>query len=173
MRVLDITGIHEVSFQFCACARAVPDFQQLLRRGFYPSTQKNIQTCATFRLLEYLHLSLVVSKGSQYHCYRTLEKLTDNTGLRTPKPRYRALIRMSTQWRHLKMEKRGGRAHTSSGIEGTAVGELALRCPSCPHPGINLDDNWKDVAPEKKCVARPIHFPLVLNSLLNAGSSTH
>jgi hypothetical protein len=150
MRVLDVTGIHEVAFYFCGCHHALPDFQQLLRRGFYPATQKFVKTCATFRLLEFLHLSSVISKGSGYDYYRTLEKLTDNTGLDTPKPRYRALMRMSIQWKHLKMEKRGGRAHDNAGIEGTAPGELAVRCPSCPHPGINLLAGWKNVPPEDR-----------------------
>lgn len=24
------------------------------------------------------------------------------------------------------------------------VGDLAIFCPSCPQPGVNLPDNWKD-----------------------------
>lgn len=53
---------------------------------------------------------------------------------------------MSLQWRHLKMLKRGGRGHDPSGIAGTQDGELAIACPSCPIPGVNLPSDWEDAA---------------------------
>lgn len=96
-----------------------------------------------FRLLELLHLLALVSKGSMYDYYRTLEKLTNNTGINIPNPRYRALCRMFLQWRHLKMLKRGGRGHSFSGVEGTSLGELAIQCPSCPIPERNLEPVWR------------------------------
>ncbi|KAF9471153.1 hypothetical protein BDN70DRAFT_783782, partial [Pholiota conissans] len=43
------------------------------------------------------------------------------------------------------MLKWGGRAHDPSGVAGTAPGELAVLCPSCPRPGINLPDGWNSV----------------------------
>ena len=46
------------------------------------------------------------------------------------------------------MLKRGGRAHSVTGVEGTAIGELAIRCPSCPHPGINMAEGWANVPKE-------------------------
>ncbi|PPQ92725.1 hypothetical protein CVT25_014232 [Psilocybe cyanescens] len=42
------------------------------------------------------------------------------------------------------MLKWAGRAHNVRGAAGTSEGELAVRCPSCPHPGINLPDNWEN-----------------------------
>ena len=54
------------------------------------------------------------------------------------------------EWRHVKMLKRGGRAHESSGVGGTAQGELAVKCRSCPHLGINLPTNWKESPPEDR-----------------------
>jgi len=48
-------------------------------------------------------------------------------------------------WRHLHLLKRGGRGHSPSGAAGTAPGELAVLCPACPHPNINLPANWKSV----------------------------
>jgi len=52
------------------------------------------------------------------------------------------MIRM---WRHLKLLKRGGRAHDPSGVNGTESGELAIPCPSCPHPALNLPKGWRTV----------------------------
>ena len=59
------------------------------------------------------------------------------------------MIRM---WRHLKLLRRGGRAHAPTGVNGTSPGELAVLCPACPHPGINLPKNWATVAKESECV---------------------
>ena len=43
------------------------------------------------------------------------------------------------------MLKRGGRSYDKAGIEGTSPGELAVLCPACPLPSINLPPNWKSV----------------------------
>lgn len=57
-------------------------------------------------------------------------------------------MRMLRQWRFLKLLKRGGRAHDPTGITGTKNGELALVCPACPHPGINLPEDWENAPPD-------------------------
>ena len=149
-RILDTTGIHNVAVKFCGCNQQVSHYWQLLCRGWYPSTKKHIQTCATFQLLELMQMLLVVSKGSTYDYYRVLEKLTNNTGIDVPKPCMQALSRMVLQWRHLKMEKRGGQGHTDSGIAGTSSGELAVLCPSCPWPKINLPKGWETASEGEK-----------------------
>jgi hypothetical protein len=85
------------------------------------------------------------TKSSTYDFYRALEKETNNTGMDVPKSRYRALLWMNMQWRHLKSLKRGGRGHAESGVLGTANGELAIMCPSCLRPGVNLPPGWEEV----------------------------
>ncbi|KAH9894812.1 hypothetical protein C8Q73DRAFT_665182 [Cubamyces lactineus] len=59
-------------------------------------------------------------------------------------------MRVVAQWRHLKRLKRSGRGHDPSGVEGTAPGELAVRCPACPRPDINLPPNWHSVTDDLK-----------------------
>ena len=66
----------------------------------------------------------------------------------TSQDRYKAFMRVMREWRHLKMLKRAGRGHDESGVAGTQQGDLAIDCPACPHPGINLPDNWES-APEE------------------------
>lgn len=144
LRVLHYNGIHDVAVDYCGCERAAPRHIQLLRRALYPASQLNPKTCASFSLLRQLHLLSLTSKGSTYDFYRMLEKSTNNAGIDVPKSRYRALMRMVLQWRHLKLLKRGGRGNDPGGAEGTRNGELAVLCPSCPHPGINLPDDWQD-----------------------------
>lgn len=84
-KVLHPNGIHSVSIKYCGCQKAVPHHIQLLRRGLYPATQHRPRTCASFRLLEFLHLLSLTSKGSVYDFYRALEKLSAGAGLNAPK----------------------------------------------------------------------------------------
>lgn len=143
--ILDATGIHEVNLFFCGCPGANPQYVQLLRRGLYPATlgHGRIRTVATFRYLEQLHLLTLTTKASVYDFYRAIAKATDNTELKSTAWRYNGLMCMCLQWRHLKLLKRSGRGNEASGVAGTKEGDLIVRCPSCPHPGINLPDGWE------------------------------
>ena len=49
-------------------------------------------------------------------------------------------------WRHLRLLRRGGRAHDPAGAKGTTPGELAVLCPACPYPDINLPPDWRSAA---------------------------
>ncbi|PPR02990.1 hypothetical protein CVT24_012178 [Panaeolus cyanescens] len=148
LTVMHTNGIHEVAFDFCGCSRSIPQHIQLLRRRIYPASQQTIQTCATFPLLDLLLKLSFTSKGSMLDMYTAIEKLTDSTGLHTPKSKYRMLMRMMLQYRHLLMAKWAGRGLEPSGIEGSLPGEWAMICLSCPYPGINLPDDWES-APEE------------------------
>jgi len=143
MLVLHTNGIHEVAIQYCGCHHQIPHHLQLLRRCFYPASQVVMKTCATFELLRTLHMLALTTKASTYDFYRALEKLTVNTGIGVPKSRYRALMRMVLQWRHLKMLKWAGRSTVNDGVHQTQPGDLAIRCPSCPRPGVNLPSDWE------------------------------
>ncbi|SJL16269.1 uncharacterized protein ARMOST_19789 [Armillaria ostoyae] len=148
--VLHTNGIHQVAVDYCGCERQIPHHIQLLRCGWYPASQLRPRMCASMRLLEFFHLLSLCSKLSVYDFYRTLEKLTSNTGMGVPKSCIKALMRMMLQWRFLKLLKRGGRGHVTDGIAGTKPGELAVLCPSCPRPGINLPEGWEKVLVEMK-----------------------
>ncbi|KIJ10047.1 hypothetical protein PAXINDRAFT_27756, partial [Paxillus involutus ATCC 200175] len=66
--------------------------------------------------------------------------------------RYEAFLRMSQQWRHLKMVKRAGRGHEPHGLGATAEGECAVLCPACPHPGKNLPSNFHEASLEERWI---------------------
>ncbi|KAE9384427.1 hypothetical protein BT96DRAFT_842216, partial [Gymnopus androsaceus JB14] len=57
----------------------------------YPAMQDVIQTCATFRYLDFIHLLSLTSKGLALGFYQTMERLEDSTGLTPPIWRYPAL----------------------------------------------------------------------------------
>jgi hypothetical protein len=52
---------------------------------------------------------------------------------------------MFRQWTFLKRLKRTGRGHDPAGVAATREGECAVLCWACPHDGINLPSNWRDV----------------------------
>ncbi|KAI0653954.1 hypothetical protein C8Q70DRAFT_1048186 [Cubamyces menziesii] len=147
--VVDLNGRHVISVQFCGCDKAGnagDHVQQLLRRRLYPATDVEPNTAFTFSLLAHYHIQSLQGKISMYDYYTSVERLTDNTGTQRVSDRYRAFMRVVAQWRHLKRLKRSGRGHDPAGVEGTQAGELAVRCPACPQPNINLPSNWATVS---------------------------
>ncbi|KAF9508424.1 hypothetical protein BS47DRAFT_1302898, partial [Hydnum rufescens UP504] len=63
------------------------------------------------------------------------------------KDRYVSFLQMSCEWHHLMMLKRAGHGHEDSGVKGMQLGELAVLCPACPHPEINLPRGWESSPP--------------------------
>ena len=59
---------------------------------------------------------------------------------------------MLRMWRHLRMLKRGGRSYDKAGIQGTSPGELAVLCPACPIPSVNLPPDWKSAGKDTEYV---------------------
>jgi len=53
--------------------------------------------------------------------------------------RYRELMTISREWLDLLLRKRFGFGHNLNSEPGN--GDLALFCPACPQPGINIPSN--------------------------------
>jgi hypothetical protein len=152
--VLDLGHIHVVAADFCACekrAKVGHPRTQLLCRRWYPATHDTPKTAATFRVLDFFLLQTLQAKTTMYDFYTTLEKSTDATSVKPPH-RYSEFLHMARQYRHLMMLKRAGRAHAPDGVDGTKPGELAIQCPACPCPGVNLPEGWEDTPPGMRCV---------------------
>ncbi|KAJ7887328.1 hypothetical protein B0H14DRAFT_3082097 [Mycena olivaceomarginata] len=126
--VLHESGIHQVTVDFCGCERrgsaGLPD-TQLLRGGWYPASEERPQTCMTFSALDQFHTLTLQAKTTMYDYYLALEKLTSNDG---------------------------GRGHDPEGAKGTKSGELAVRCPTCPRPGVNLPPDWESATKEERFI---------------------
>ncbi|KAF8258433.1 hypothetical protein EI94DRAFT_1519018, partial [Lactarius quietus] len=56
--------------------------------------------------------------------------------------RYKQLLRASHQWRDLKNRMKSGIGHQTDG-QPVPDGTMAILCPACPQPGINLPKDWK------------------------------
>ncbi|KAF8202088.1 hypothetical protein K438DRAFT_1581642 [Mycena galopus ATCC 62051] len=153
--ILHCSGIHEVAVDFCGCEQRShvgrPD-AQLLRIGWYPASEARLQTCMTLMVLDQFHIMMLRTKTTMYDYYKFLEKLTAHDRTKPP-DRYQVFICMAREYHHLMMLKRGGRGHASGGAAMTKPGELAVACPACPRPGINLPADWENTPKEDSCVS--------------------
>ncbi|KAF8170968.1 hypothetical protein BJ912DRAFT_860833 [Pholiota molesta] len=143
--VLHSNGMHEIGLDFCGCGAGNQLASvQLLRARLFPATLVNPKTAATIEVLDLFSILSYESKMSAFQFYHSLSRLTDNTGINTPKDRYPAFLRMVHEWRHLLLLKRAGRGHDPTGVATTKEGECAVLCPACPQPGKNMAENWKE-----------------------------
>ncbi|TRM58946.1 hypothetical protein BD626DRAFT_573203 [Schizophyllum amplum] len=173
--VIHSNGIHHVSVNFCRCARGrdLLPRQQLMRNGWWPASVASPQTCATIACLRQFHKINVLSKVAVYEYYRALQHLTDNTGASRVIDKRRVFMFIISQYRHIQLLKRGGRGHVLDGVATTQQGQLALRCPACPHPGRNLPPDWASASAAdsflyRLFVAQDANFRLV-----NAAKSSY
>jgi hypothetical protein len=62
-------------------------------------------------------------------------------------------MRTMREWRHIVMLKRGGRGNDSvRPVAETTPGEIAVVCPACPHPGVNLPADWESASAENRYI---------------------
>ncbi|KAG1861286.1 hypothetical protein F4604DRAFT_1684097 [Suillus subluteus] len=81
--VLDVNGVHQVAVDFCACEIAQSPTTQLLHVRWFPATTIDPKTACN---------------ASAFEVWQTLSRLTDNTGIRTPKIRSGSLLRHCCEW---------------------------------------------------------------------------
>ncbi|KAF7965306.1 hypothetical protein HWV62_44514 [Athelia sp. TMB] len=139
--VIHTNGIHTIHLEFCRC-NGVPRHTQLLRTGWYPATPLKPQTCVTMEVLRLFHTLHLQGKTTGFSFYKSLEYLTDNTGLYPPPDRLDVFMLAVREWRHLKLLKRAGRTYDPLGVINTPPGSLAIICRACPQPGLNLPLDW-------------------------------
>ncbi|KAF8121845.1 hypothetical protein K438DRAFT_1653350 [Mycena galopus ATCC 62051] len=143
--VIDVTGVHNVDVNFCNCDGRVERRQQLMRVCWWPATARDPQTCATFAVVRLFQTLNCLGKVSAHDFLRSLELLTNNDGLSPLPDRRRAFRHIVRQYRMTLMMKRAGRGHDPTGVNGTAQGELALRCRACPQDERNLPNGWDKI----------------------------
>ncbi|KAJ7025882.1 hypothetical protein C8F04DRAFT_1268726 [Mycena alexandri] len=149
--ILDLGYIHEVAVDFCGCERrhSTHRHTELLRKRWFPATHDTPRTAATFNCLNFFVIQTHQAKTTMYDFYTATERATCGSGEKLPN-RYPEFLRMVREWRHLQMLKRGSRGHDPSGVNGTAPGALAVLCPACPRPEVNLPADWENAAPEDR-----------------------
>ncbi|KAJ7023345.1 hypothetical protein C8F04DRAFT_1271407 [Mycena alexandri] len=149
--VMELGYIHEVTVDFCGCEKrhSTDRWIELIRKRWFPATHHTPRSAATFNCLNFFVIQTHQAKTTMYDFYTATERATWGSGQR-PFNRYPEFLRMVREWRHLQMLRRGGRRHDPSGVNGTAPGALAVQCPACPRPDVNLPAGWEDTSPEDR-----------------------
>jgi hypothetical protein len=117
-------------------------------------------------VLRLFHVTNLQGQVTPTDFYRTLEQMSSGDGLtKLPvsdhhlmralltdhvKDRLPQWMLMVREWRHIKMAKRAGRGHDPSRLDGTPPGGLLIRCRACPHPNINLPNDWANEPAETR-----------------------
>ncbi|KAJ7727252.1 hypothetical protein B0H16DRAFT_1735292 [Mycena metata] len=125
--LLDVGCVHELSVAFCGCERrhGTERRTELLRKRWYPATHDTPRTAATFN---YLTLFIIQTHQAKTTTYDYWTDGTRDVRVRQESPKPLS----------------GASAH----VNGTKLGGLAIECPACPRPDVNLPDDWENAPPE-------------------------
>lgn len=159
-------GIAALDVRFCACSArdsqgTVPEALQLIEFGLFPASWQTPRSAFTVRVLKDFHLLSLQAQLSAHDFYNYLRRTTDNVGaddievrgypIQLPywmtycvQDRYRELLTAMREFTFLRQVKRAGVLPTGK----LPSGSLAVLCPACPQPGMNMDPAWRQ-RPEK------------------------
>ncbi|KAG2127671.1 hypothetical protein DEU56DRAFT_758558 [Suillus clintonianus] len=134
--VVDKSGVHSLSIWYSHCPSALSQDMQLFQAGLFLASFTRPKTAFTFAVLDDFLLDNLECRTSAMNYYSKICRLTSSIFPLMVPDRYRELMRAARQWRQCKLCKWHGFAHKD---DKPKDGDLALFCPACPQPGINLD----------------------------------
>ncbi|KAG2057442.1 hypothetical protein BDR06DRAFT_980855 [Suillus hirtellus] len=134
--IVDKSGVHSISIWYCHCPGALNLDMQLFQAGLFPASFTRPKTAFTFSMLDNFLLDNLECGTSAMNYHSKIRRLTSSIFPLMVPNRYRELMRTARQWRQCKLYKWHGFAHKN---DEPKTGDLALFCPACPQPGINLD----------------------------------
>lgn len=143
-RFIHTNGLHHIAMVSCQCHGE--DFLplDLFAAHLLPASLKRIRTLFTAQVLDHFRLCNLELKASAYQFYQLLRRLTRPMAPAEVLNLYREFRRMTRIWRWMKRLKWAGYAGSSKKVKEVDAGELAIFCPACPQPGINIPDNWRE-----------------------------
>jgi hypothetical protein len=151
-RVVHINGVHHIEMVSCQCHGDDVLPLDLFAAQLLPASLKRIKTLFTAQVLDMFRLSNLELKASAYQFYQMLKRLTRPMAPPEVVDLYREFRRMSRIWRWMKRLKWAGYAGSKKKVEDVKPGELAIFCPACPQPGINIPDNWREDSARQVCL---------------------
>ncbi|KAG1718273.1 uncharacterized protein EDB91DRAFT_1090173 [Suillus paluster] len=111
-----------------------------------PLPDQILSMAFTFVVLDDFLLDNLECGTSAMNYYSKLRRVTSSVFPHLVPDRYRELMRVGRQWKQVKQLKWHGFGHEK---RKPKAGELALFCPACPQPGVNVnlsDRNGSDPA---------------------------
>ncbi|KAI6006355.1 hypothetical protein F5J12DRAFT_905770 [Pisolithus orientalis] len=131
MTIVHNKGIFTHEFCWCSCpgSDSADWHLHLLRERLFPASITKPRTAFTFDVLNHFLIDALECKTSAMSFYQELKRFTNNA----------FPDRVPDQ--DLKHRKWFGFGHDSEQDPGQ--GGLALFCPACPQPGIDLPPDWR------------------------------
>ncbi|KAN0128148.1 hypothetical protein V8E53_014063 [Lactarius tabidus] len=134
------SGIFALEVLYCICPNAVETHEQLFNAGLFPSSFKQIETVFTFTVLDDFLADNLECKTTAQQYYSKLQSITNQMFPDSVPNLYKQLLRASRQWRDIWNRMNSGFGHEGGPSED---GTMAIFCPACPQPGVNLPDDWR------------------------------
>ncbi|KAF9488598.1 hypothetical protein BDN71DRAFT_1403060 [Pleurotus eryngii] len=153
--VINVSGIHILNLSIYKCYQmGLPTTlcNQLLRHQLFPATLKLPQATFTFNLLNMFYLLTLQSKIAVFDFYHATEQQTDNVGVKKLPDYYERFLNVMHVWCNLMCAKQPGCRHDPQGVLDTAPGQCTVECLACPHPRVNLPNNWDRAPLQQKYV---------------------
>lgn len=144
VRVVHTNGLHHIAMVSCQCHGKDVLPLDLFASQLLPASLNRIKTLFTAQVLDSFRLCNLELKASAYQYYHLLRRLTRPMEPAAVLNLYREFRRMTRIWRWMKKLKWAGYAGSPKPVHDVKAGDLAIFCPACPQPGINIPDNWKD-----------------------------
>jgi hypothetical protein len=143
VRVLHTNGIHHIAMVTCCCNGPDKVPIDLVSCRLLPASFIRIRTIFTSQLMDYFRLCNLELKASAYQFYMLIGRLTSPRGHSEIVNLYHEFRRMSRLWRWMKKLKWAGYGHNQQDHRKPPAGSLAIFCPTCPQPALNLPNDWK------------------------------
>ncbi|KAF8149042.1 hypothetical protein B0H34DRAFT_758043 [Crassisporium funariophilum] len=144
VRALHVNGIHHLAMVTCNCHGEDHVAMGLVASRLLPASFTHIQTLFTAPLMDYFRLCNLELKALAYQFYQLICRLTRPIGNSKIVNLYNEFRRMSWLWRWMKKLKWAGYSHNKQDPLNPPAGSLANFCPTCPQPGRNLPQDWKN-----------------------------
>ncbi|KAF8802333.1 hypothetical protein BYT27DRAFT_7112690 [Phlegmacium glaucopus] len=142
VRVIHTNGVHHLALATCSCTGMQGLPEDLIHAGLMPTSFKRVRTIFTLAVLDQFRYSNLEMKASAYQFFEMLRRITMPMTPAKVVNFYHELRRLSRVWRWMKKLKWAGLGHKEANAMDVSPGELAIFCPACPQPGINLPHNW-------------------------------
>jgi hypothetical protein len=189
LTLINQTGVFDMEVLYCICPNAGARDEQLLKAGLLSSSFKQIEAAFTFSVLDDFLTDNLECKTTAQQYYSKLQSITNrmfpnnvpvchidssiflsrmNHVLTTSLQNlYKQLLRASRQWRDLKNRMQSGLGYQQE-EDAPSDGSMALFCPACPQPGINLPEDWKDRYNPCVFISNVKHLIADLNPAMNS-----
>lgn len=142
LSIVHHNGIHHLAVITCTCQGEDGAAIDLIFSGFIPTTFHHICTVFTTKVLDMFRFSNLELKASAYQYFHLLCRLSSKAGVPSP-DLYHDLRKVSRAWHWMKKLKWAGYGHKMTDAITPAAGSMAVFCPACPQPDINLPADWK------------------------------